>query len=117
MMAPASYANMNTYEHSLHTSGLELKYERSVHLVDIIAKEEGLRKLRFNNHVLEDDNVELRDLLSAEQERCDKMESMMNEHLARAEDAEAAVQSLEEELQGKEQEVSSLRVSCHLLTI
>ncbi|PSK46308.1 hypothetical protein B9Z65_5276 [Elsinoe australis] len=106
---------MNTYEHSLHTSGLELKYERSVHLVDIIAKEEGLRKLRFNNHVLEDDNVELRDLLSAEQERCDKMESMMNEHLARAEDAEAAVQGLEGELQGKEQELSSLRAETKAL--
>ncbi|KAF2227946.1 hypothetical protein BDZ85DRAFT_315452 [Elsinoe ampelina] len=113
-MAPVAYT-MHTYDHSLHTAALELKYERSVHLVDIIAKEEGIRKLRFDNHVLEDDNVELRDLLSAEQERCEKMESMMNEHLLRAEEAEAAVHGLEEELQAKEQEVSSLRAESKAL--
>ncbi|KAF4551360.1 Hypothetical protein D9617_13g098580 [Elsinoe fawcettii] len=113
-MAPVAVA-MHTYDHSLHTAALELKYERSVHLVDIIAKEEGIRKLRFDNHVLEDDNVELRDLLSAEQERCDKMESMMNEHLVRAEEAEAALHGLEEELQAKDQEVSSLRAESKAL--
>ncbi|PNS20677.1 hypothetical protein CAC42_2922 [Sphaceloma murrayae] len=106
---------MHPYEHSLHTSALELKYERSVHLVDIIAKEEGIRKLRFSNHVLEDDNVELRDLLSSEQERCDKMEGMLNEHLARAEEAEAALHDFEEELQSREQEASSLRAECKAL--
>ncbi|KAG8628972.1 hypothetical protein KVT40_002837 [Elsinoe batatas] len=113
-MAPVAYT-MHTYDHSLHTAALELKYERSVHLVDIIAKEEGIRKLRFDNHVLEDDNVELRDLLSAEQERCEKMESMMNEHLSRAEEAEAAVHGLEEELQAREQEISSLRAESKAL--
>jgi len=112
-MAPAvMHLQSNPYEQSLHSAALELKYERSAHLVDIITKDEGIRKLRFDVHVLEDDNDELRDLLSKEEDRSDKMEKMVNDSLLRAEDAEATLVELGSEMQGKEQELSTLRVCC-----
>ncbi|GAM82053.1 hypothetical protein ANO11243_000320 [Dothideomycetidae sp. 11243] len=99
----------------LQTSALELKYERSTHLVDVIVRDENMRLLRFDKHVLEDDNAELRELLLSEQERSDKMESLMNQHLARAEAAEAMIQGLESTAQIREQELSSLEAERNAL--
>lgn len=98
------------YDQSLHSAALELKYERSSHLVDIISKDETLRKMRFDSHLLEDDNEELRELLTHEEDRADSLEKLVNEHLARAEDAEALVVELQQDLQSAEQELSILRV-------
>jgi len=111
-MAAASVANMPAYNYnqSLDTAALELKYERSRHLVDIITKDENIRKLRFDVHVLEDDCDELRDLLAKEEDRSDKLEKIVNGNLTRAEEAEAALQGLEDEVVGREQELSTLRV-------
>jgi len=99
------------YSQSLDTAALELKYERSRHLVDIIAKDENIRKLRFEVHVLEDDCDELRDLLAKEEDRSEKLEKIVNGNLVRAEEAEAALQDLEDEVVNREQELSTLRVS------
>lgn len=98
------------YEQSLHSAALELKYERSAHLIDILSKDEGIRKIRFDMHILEDDNEELRDLLAQEEDRSDSLEKLISQHLARAEDAEAQVQELDVELRAKEQELSTLKV-------
>jgi len=111
-MAPMSISNklMQEHDQSLHSASLELKYERSTHLVDIIAKDENIRKLRFEVHVLEDDCDELRDLLVKEEDRSEKLERIVNDNMARAEQAEAAVQDLENDMLGREQELSTLRV-------
>ena len=101
---------MQEHDQSLHSASLELKYERSTHLVDIIAKDENIRKLRFEVHVLEDDCDELRDLLVKEEDRSEKLERIVNDNMARAEQAEAAVQDLENDMLGREQELSTLRV-------
>lgn len=61
-------------------------------------------------HILEDDNEELRDLLAQEEDRSDSLEKLINQHLARAEDAEAQVHELDLDLQAKDQELSTLRV-------
>ncbi|WPH00306.1 Hypothetical protein R9X50_00313100 [Acrodontium crateriforme] len=96
------------HEQSLVSSALELKYERSTHLVDIISKDEDVRRLRFDIHVLEDDNDELRELLAQEEDRSDAFEKLVNDNLARAEDAEARLQEIEADLRAREQEFSSL---------
>jgi len=98
------------YDQSLQSSALELKYERSNHLVDIITKDEGIRKLRFEVHVLEDDCDELRDLLAKEEDRSDKLERIVKDNLTRAEEAEAALTVVEDEMTAREQELSMLRV-------
>ncbi|KAK5714451.1 hypothetical protein LTR15_010633 [Elasticomyces elasticus] len=96
-------------EQSLTTSALELKYARSTHLIDLITQEEATRRLRFDLHILEDDNDELRDLLSREEERSDSFERYVNENLIRAEEAEARLQDLELDLRTREQELTTMR--------
>jgi DNA repair exonuclease SbcCD ATPase subunit len=85
-----------------------LKYAQSSHLVDIIGKDEDIRRLRFQMHILEDDNDELRGLLLQEEDRSNAFENIVNENLARAEDAEAHVRDLETDLQVREQEMQAL---------
>lgn len=95
-------------DQSLTSSALELKYERSAHLVDILSKDEDMRRLRFDLHILEDDNDELRELLQQEEDRSDAFERLVNENLARAEAAEAQLQEVEVDLRGREQELMTL---------
>lgn len=61
--------------------------------------------------MLEDDVEELRDLLTQEEDRAEALEKLVNEHIQRAEDAEAQVADLGADLQLTEQELSVLRVS------
>ncbi|GAB7341089.1 hypothetical protein MBLNU457_7404t1 [Dothideomycetes sp. NU457] len=116
-MTPVSVATMQAskYDQSLQSSALELKYERSNHLVDIITKDEGIRKLRFEVHVLEDDCDELRDLLAKEEDRSDKLERIVKDNLTRAEEAEAALTGVEDEMAAREQELSMLRAERNAL--
>jgi DNA repair exonuclease SbcCD ATPase subunit len=96
-------------EQSLLTAACELKYAQSSHLVDIISKDEDIRRLRFQIHILEDDNHELRGLLSQETDRSDAFERIVNENLARAEEAEAHAREKETDLQFREQEIHALQ--------
>jgi hypothetical protein len=61
-------------------------------------------------HKLEDDNEELRELLTIEEDRSGALEKTVNDNLARAEDAEAHAIDLQTDLQAAEQELSILRV-------
>ncbi|THW32609.1 hypothetical protein D6D10_02648 [Aureobasidium pullulans] len=117
-MAPINVAHTSTstnYDQSLQSASLELKYERSTHLVDIISKDENLRKMRFDKHKLEDDNEELRELLTQEEDRSESLEKTVNDNLARAEDAEAHAIDLQTDLQAAEQELSILRAEANAL--
>ncbi|SMR54657.1 unnamed protein product [Zymoseptoria tritici ST99CH_1E4] len=105
------------HEQALHTSALELKYERSCNLVEIIAKDEDLRRLRFDIHILEDDNDELRELLAQEEDRSDNFEKLVTEHLARAQSAETRLQDVEDVLREKEQEVGTLHAESRALQL
>lgn len=67
--------------------------------------------MRTNEHVLEDDIEELRDLLAQEEDRAESLERLVAENLSRAEEAEANAGHLDAEMQLLEQEVSMLRVS------
>jgi len=108
-------SNSTNYDQlPLQSSRLELAYARSTHLVDLLSKEESVRKLRCQSHLLEDDVEELRDLLAQEQDRVESLERLVADNLARAEDAEAQSTELEAEMRGLEQEISMLRVCFHL---
>jgi hypothetical protein len=102
--------NDKQYDQSIHSASLELKYEKSSHLVDIISKDETLRKMRFDMHKLEDDNEEMRDQLTTEEDRADALEKLANDNLRRAEHAESHAIDLQTDLQAVEQELSILRV-------
>jgi hypothetical protein len=117
-MAPTT-ANPHArlHEQSLQSSALELKYQRSCHLVDIIAKDEDLRRLRFDIHILEDDNDELRELLAQEEDRSDNFEKLVTEHLARAQSAETRLQDVEDLLREREQELGTLHAESRALQL
>ncbi|KAK3697724.1 hypothetical protein LTR37_017306 [Vermiconidia calcicola] len=108
-MVPAPTMHASYSQQSLTSSALELKYANSSHLVDIISKDEDMRRLRFDIHILEDDNDEVRGMLIQEQDRSDAFEKLVNENLTRAEEAEAQCQVLEGDLRGREQECQALR--------
>ncbi|KAK3637427.1 hypothetical protein LTR56_013600 [Elasticomyces elasticus] len=108
-MVPAPSFPHLACEQSLTTSALELKYARSTHLIDLITQEESHRRLRFDLHILEDDNDELRDLLSREEERSDSFERYVHSNLIRAEEAEARLQDMELDLRTREQELTTMR--------
>lgn len=92
------------------TAELELRYARSCHQVELIAKDEALRKLRVENHVLDDDAIEARDLWAEEQQRADDFEASVTRGLERAEEAENALLELEEILNLRDRELSTLQV-------
>ncbi|KAM3413944.1 hypothetical protein BST61_g10614 [Cercospora zeina] len=103
------------HRHSLNTAAAELKYANSSHLVDVIGKDEDIRRLRFDVHILEDDNDELRELLGQEEARSDQFERLVNQNLARAEEAEARLSDLDDQLRTREQEIGTLRAEAKAL--
>ena len=111
-MIPASSTSMHnhaSHHQSLRSSALELKYARSEHLVDVISKDEDIRRLRLDIHILEDDNDELRGLLQQEEDRSDQFERLVSENLARAEEAEAQLQHIKTQIQLRDQEALALQ--------
>ncbi|KAI7575653.1 hypothetical protein KC316_g10993, partial [Hortaea werneckii] len=111
-MVPAPHTNHRATPHlacdsALHTSACELKYAQSAHVVDLLGKDEDIRRLRFDIHILEDDNDELRELLQQEEDRSDSFEKLVNDNLARAEEAEAQLQDLENDLRARESELQT----------
>jgi hypothetical protein len=102
-------------EQSLLTSALELKYERSMHLVETVSKDEDIRNLRFDMHILQDDNDELRSLLAQEEERSDTFEKLVNANLQRAEEAEARMLESEELSRQQDQEIMTLQAEARAL--
>ncbi|KAK6429704.1 hypothetical protein LTR95_014148 [Oleoguttula sp. CCFEE 5521] len=115
MVPQPSTMRAQAYENALNTSALELKYAQNTHTVDIISKDEDIRRLRFDVHILEDDCDELRDLLQQEEDRSDAFEKLVNENLARAEDAEAALVEVEAELRAREQDGLRLEAEAQAL--
>ncbi|KAK4983702.1 hypothetical protein LTR50_007062 [Elasticomyces elasticus] len=111
-MAPAQTLHADSsvyYEQSLNSAALELKYASSAHLFDIIAKDEDIRKVQFEICLLEDENDELRDQVAQEEERSDSFEKLVNANLVRAEEAEAELEIIVNEVRVNEREIAGLR--------
>lgn len=111
--APA--ATTSLYDHALRTASLELQYEHARQLVSTITSTEALRALRFDTHILQDDNDELRDLLAQEETRAETFEQLVTEHVQRADAAEARLAEVEEALRAREQDVGTLQAEAKAL--
>lgn len=94
-------------ESAIKSAATELKYDQSAHAVNLIAKDEDIRRLRVDIHILEDDNDELRELLQQEEDRADAFEALVADNLVRAETAEARLRDAEADLRGREQELAT----------
>lgn len=110
MMAPMRIAH-SLQPQALITAELELRYARSSHQVELIAKDELCRKQRIESHVLADDADEARDLWADEQRRADLSEQSAARERDRAQEAETALLELESACNLLDRELSALRVS------
>lgn len=95
---------------SLHTAALQLQYERSCQAVNLILKDEEIRKTRFKERIHEDDANEARELLAQEIDRSSDLEVSMKESILRAEEAEEAFADLQDSLRVQQKEKSVLQV-------
>ncbi|KAF1967529.1 hypothetical protein BU23DRAFT_516189, partial [Bimuria novae-zelandiae CBS 107.79] len=96
-------------KHSLRTSSLELSLERSRHSVELVAKDEDIRKLRVNQYLLQDENGDLHEQLEEEQARSDGLEAELNEALAQLDEQAAVAESAQNQIRMQAREVANLK--------
>ncbi|KAF2147261.1 uncharacterized protein K452DRAFT_314462 [Aplosporella prunicola CBS 121167] len=88
-------------QQALQTAQLELDLERSHRIVEGVARDEDIRKLRCQILLLEDENDELHDQLAEEESRADRLEGTLDDSLEQLKVKEAEVLRLQNELRVK----------------
>ncbi|KAJ9667828.1 hypothetical protein H2201_002014 [Coniosporium apollinis] len=104
----------DTFEYSelqlaLQTAAAELNYERSKHNVESVAKEEDIRKLRFQLLLLEDENDELHAQLGEEEAHADGLQLNLDETLGALEEVKAEKQRVVSELRMRARELDTIK--------
>lgn len=84
-MEPGSIVELSESQYALRAADLELNLERSKNSVEVVAKDEDIRKLRFQLLLQEDENDELHGQLTEEEARSDGLEQALDEALAQLE--------------------------------
>jgi len=100
---------------TLQTTKFELNYERSSRIVEGVAKEEDIRKLRFKNAVMEDEIEDLNEQLAKEEERADGIAQDLEYAITQTGELDANVQQLTNELRLKTRELEAAEVGFILL--
>ncbi|KAF2877797.1 hypothetical protein BDV95DRAFT_588824 [Massariosphaeria phaeospora] len=108
-MEPENDYEMKDLRHSLRTANLELSLEKSKHSVEIVAKDEDLRKLRVSQCLLQDDNGELHDQLEEEQARSDELEDALDEALVQLDQYKAEGEQAQNRMRTQAREVANLK--------
>ena len=98
-------------QHSLRNATLELNLERSKHSVEVIVKDEEIRKLRVTQCLLQDANTDLHEQLEEEQARSDELENALDEALAQLDQKTAETETAEKRIRTQAREVANLKVS------
>ncbi|OAG03764.1 uncharacterized protein CC84DRAFT_1094981, partial [Paraphaeosphaeria sporulosa] len=88
---------------------LELSLERSKHSVELVAKDEDIRKLRVSQCLLQDENDDLHEQLEEEQARSDGLENDLNEALAQLDEQAAAAELALNQIRTQSREVANLK--------
>lgn len=97
-------------QHSLRNAALELNLERSKHSVEVVAKDEEIRKLRVSQCLLQDDNGDLHEQLDEEQARSDDLENALDEALTQLDEQKAVGEVTHNQLRTQSREVANLKV-------
>lgn len=95
---------------TLQTTKFELNYERSSRIVEGVAKDEDIRKLRFKIAVMVDEIEELNEQLAKEEERADGIAQDLEDAVAQTGELDATVQQLSNELRLKTRELEAAEV-------
>ncbi|KAF2030834.1 hypothetical protein EK21DRAFT_64670 [Setomelanomma holmii] len=96
-------------QHSLRNATLELNLERSKHSVDVVAKDEEIRKLRVSQCLLQDDNSDLHEQLEEEQARSDELENALDEALAQLDEQKTADEAAHNQIRTQARENANLK--------
>jgi hypothetical protein len=99
-------------KHSLRTASLELSLERSKHSVEIVAKDEDIRKLQVNQCLLQNESSDLHEQLEAEQARADGLDLELSEALSKLDEQIAAAELAQNQIRTQAREVANLKVRC-----
>jgi hypothetical protein len=97
-------------KHSLRTASLELSLERSKHAVEMVAKDEDIRKLRVRQCLLENESGDFQELLEEEQGRADDLEAALEEALAQVNEQKAAAEMAQKTMLTQSREAANLKV-------
>ncbi|RMZ73686.1 viral a-type inclusion [Pyrenophora seminiperda CCB06] len=100
---------MKDLQHSLRNATLQLSLERSKHLVEAVAKDEEIRKLRVAQCLLQDDNSDLHEQLEEEQARSDELESALDDALAQLDERHADGETAQNTIRTQAREIANLR--------
>ncbi|KAK1917797.1 hypothetical protein P3342_000512 [Pyrenophora teres f. teres] len=100
---------MKDLQHSLRNAILELNLERSKHSVEVVAKDEEIRKLRVAQCLLQDDNSDLHEQLEEEQARSDELESALDEALTQLDERHAEGETAQNTIRTQAREIANLR--------
>ena len=87
-----------------------MKLERSKNSVEIVAKDEDIRKLRLQLLLREDENDELHGQLIEEEARSDGLEQALDEALAQLEQARTDKEALQNEMRTHTRELANIKV-------
>jgi predicted RNase H-like nuclease (RuvC/YqgF family) len=100
----------------LRNATLELNLERSKHSVEVVAKDEEIRKLRVSQCLLQDDNSDLHEQLEEEQARSDELENALDEALAQLDEQKTLDEAAQNQIRTQAREIANLKVrTTHLL--
>jgi predicted RNase H-like nuclease (RuvC/YqgF family) len=94
----------------LRNATLELNLERSKHSVEVVAKDEEIRKLRVSQCLLQDDNSDLHEQLEEEQARSDELENALDEALAQLDEQKARDEEAQNQIRTQARENANLKV-------
>ena len=97
-------------QHSLRSASLELSLARSKHSVEVVVKDEDIRKLRVSQCLLESDNSDLHEQLEEEQARSDELESALDDALLNLDEQKAEGEAAQNQLRTQSREIANLKV-------
>ncbi|KAF2711627.1 hypothetical protein K504DRAFT_489468 [Pleomassaria siparia CBS 279.74] len=96
-------------QHSLRSASLELSLERSKHSVEMVAKDEEIRKLQVSKCLLQDEISDLHEQLEEEQGRADELEEALDEMMLQLDQHKAEGELVQNQFQTQSREVANLK--------
>lgn len=102
--------NPNQLQHSLRSANLELNLSRSKHSIDVVVKDEEIRKLQVSQCLLADDNSDLHEQLEEEQARSDELENALDDALLNLDEQKAEGEAAQNQIRTQSREIANLKV-------
>jgi chromosome segregation ATPase len=95
----------------LRTAALELSLAQSKHAIEVVAKDEEIRKLRLSQCLLQDQVDELHEQLDEEQARVDELEEVVEGSLTSLDQHKAEAEQSRNQIRTQAREIANLKVS------